>query len=134
MDWGLDAGDQSVTGNRVCIDTYLAATEAYIAYCSDNGYSTKVVFTTVPYDTEPTYEAGYQHYLKNEYIRNYVKANTTRILFDYADILAYEDNGALTTREWNGHTYPFITATNLSTSETFHISTTGAIRLAKAQW
>ena len=27
--WGLDAGDSVLTGNRVCMDTYLQAVEAY---------------------------------------------------------------------------------------------------------
>jgi hypothetical protein len=47
---GLDAGDYSITGNSVSLDTYLSATQSYIDYCSVNGYSTKVFFTTAPVD------------------------------------------------------------------------------------
>ena len=49
--WGLDAADQSVTGNRVSMDTYLSATEDYISYVTENHYPTKIVFTTGPVDS-----------------------------------------------------------------------------------
>ena len=39
--WGLDAADQSLTGNSVCLDTYLSATQEYIEYCETNNYNTK---------------------------------------------------------------------------------------------
>ena len=42
-------------------------------------------------------------------IRDYVAADATRILFDYADILCYDNNGTPTTVTWNGHTFPMIT-------------------------
>jgi hypothetical protein len=133
--WGLDAGDYALTGNAVCMDTYLAATKAYIDYCVANGYSTKVFFTTGPVDnTYYTGETGYQGYVKHEYIRNYVAADPSRILFDYADILCYDDNGTPTTITWNGHTYPAGTATNTYGGAIGHISSAGAIRLAKAMW
>jgi hypothetical protein len=67
--WGLDRGDESLTGNPVCMNTYLEATEQYIAFCKDNGYSTKVVFTTGPVDGY-TGENGYQRHIKHEYIRD----------------------------------------------------------------
>ncbi len=39
-------------------------------------------------------EAGYQGYLKNEErIREYVRADASRILLDYADILCYDNDG-----------------------------------------
>ena len=113
-EWGLDAADYSITGNSVSMDTYLSVTQQYIDYCTSNGYSTKVFFTTGPVDDSYTNgEAGYQGHIKHEYIRNYVKADPTRILFDYADILCYDDNGTPTTATWNGHTFPRITTTNL---------------------
>ena len=68
--FGLDEADYSITGNRVSMDTYLAATENYIAYCAANGYETKVVFTTGPVNFSD--ERGYQGYLKHEYIRKAV--------------------------------------------------------------
>ena len=132
--WGIDAADNAQTGNRVNLATYLAATEDYISYCASNGYPTKIVFTTHPVDAY-TGEGGYQVYLKNEAIRNYVDLDATRILFDYADILCYNDESETpNTTTWNGHTYPIITPTNGSPITTGHISNAGAVRLAKAQW
>ena len=132
-EWGLDASDYAETANSVSTDTYLSASEDYIAYCKANGYITNVVFTTGPADSF-TGEAGYQGYLKYQYIRNYVTADSARILFDYNDILCYDDDGIITTTTWKGHTYPIITQTNLGDGSLAHIGPQGAIRLAKAQW
>jgi hypothetical protein len=135
LPWGLDNADNGVSGNTVNLDTYLAATQSYIDYCTANGYSTKVFFTTGPVDTYFTGECGYQGHLKHERIRDYVDANPTRILFDYADILCYNNDGTPTTTTWSGHTYPTITSTNYTpTIGDFHISNAGALRLAKAMW
>jgi hypothetical protein len=133
LPWGLDSADSEITGNRVCMDTYLGATQDYINYCTLNSYSTKVVFTTGPVDSFDG-ENGYQRYIKDTYLRNYVLADSTRILFDYADILCYDDNGQQTTTTWDGHTYPVITTTNLGDGSIGHIGSAGCIRLAKAQW
>ena len=113
--WGLDDADNEVTGNTVNLDTYLNATQQYIDYCTANSIPTKVFFTTGPVNNLTTCsdEAEYQSWLKMERIRDYVKADTTRILFDYADILCYDDDGTESARTWNGHTIPCITATNL---------------------
>ncbi len=132
-EWGLDSGDYVLTANNVNTDTYLKATDDYITYCKTNGYITNVVFTTGPADFF-TGEAGYQGYLKHQYIRNYVAEDPTRILFDYNDILCYDDNGSVTTTTWKGHTYPVITKANLGDGSIGHIGLQGAIRLAKAQW
>jgi len=133
--WGLDAGDFSITGNSVCMDTYLSVTQEYIDYCETNGYPTKVFFTTGPVDLYyDNGEAGYQGYIKHEYIRDYVKADSTRILFDYADILCYNDDGSINTATWNGHTFPLITSANLNPVYVGHISSVGALRLGKALW
>jgi hypothetical protein len=132
--WGLDAADFSITGNSVCMDIYLEATQGYQDYCAVNGYDTKVIFTTPPVDTYYKDESGYQAWLKQEHIRAYVKANPARILFDYSDILCYDDAGSVTTRTWNGHVYPSITATNLGDGSIGHIGSAGTLRLAKAMW
>lgn len=134
LPWGIDAADNSITGNTVNMDTYLFATQQYIDYCIANGYKTKVFFTTAPVDTYFTGEDGYQGHLKHEHIRDFVKTDLKRILFDYADILCYDDNGIQTTTTWNGHVYPTITKTNLGDGSIGHIGTAGAIRLAKAMW
>jgi hypothetical protein len=130
--FGLDAEDFSITGNRVSMDTYIAATEDYITFCTANGYPTKVIFTTGP--LQNIKERGYQGYLKLEHIRNYVAADSSRILFDYHDILCFDNAGVLTTTTWEGHTYPVISSENSTPEEIGHISNIGAIRLAKAQW
>ncbi len=72
--------------------------------------------------------------MKYEHIRNYVKANPERILFDYADILCYDSNNNLTTLSWNGHTFPSISPSNHGDGSIGHISEEGAVRLAKATW
>jgi hypothetical protein len=132
--WGLDDADNAITGNTVNLDTYLAATQGYIDYCKSKGYDTKVFFTTPPVDTYFTGEMGYQGSLKHERIRDYVKGDTTRILFDYADILCYDDDGKQTTSAWNEHTYGTITVINGASPTVGHISSAGATRIAKAMW
>jgi hypothetical protein len=133
--WGLDAEDHALTGNTVCLDTYLAANQSYIDFCATNGYSTKVFFTTGPVNGSLSVgEGGYQGYLKEERIRAYVKSDPTRILFDYADILCYDDDGTHSTTTWNGHPYPVITVINYGDGSIGHISSAGALRLAKAVW
>jgi uncharacterized protein YjdB len=132
--WGLDAGDYSQTGNSVSLDTYLNATQEYIDFCKSSGYKTKVFFTTGPVDLYYTGESGYQGSLKHERIREFVRKDTTRILFDFADILCYDDDANQRTATWNGHTYRIITTKNLEPAESFHYSDAGAVRLAKAMW
>jgi hypothetical protein len=151
--WGLDSGDQTLTGNSVCMDTYLGAVEQYIKHCSDNGYTTKVIFTTGPVDdgngVMAGTENGFQREIKHDYIRDYVKANTTRVLFDYADILCWNNSGAEYNTNWNdgGTIRPHanIHPDNMKdydgswnmiahTEDGDHIGEVGALRLAKAMW
>jgi len=136
LGWGLDEDDYALTGNRVNLQTYFGAMEEYIAYSNSNGLGTKVIFTTGTVDFEGEWwgEGGYQGHIKHEAIRNYVKADPSRILFDYADILCFDDDGTMNTQTWNGHTYPSITSTNEMPRNYGHISDAGALRLAKAQW
>jgi len=114
------------------MDDYVDATEEYINHIKTNNYPTKIFFTTGPLDG-----AGgtYDKYLSYEFIRNSVDLDTTRILFDYADILSY-DNGSdvqYTITE-SGYTIPAITTTNIGDGSIGHISEVGAVRLAKAMW
>lgn len=134
--WGIDREDFIVTNNSVSLATYLEVTQEYIDYCKSKEYPTKVFFTTGPVDLLSSWEQenGYQGHLKHEQIRKYVKSDSTRILFDYADILCYDDNGLLTTMNWNGYTYPAIAPTNEQPVSSGHISELGSIRLAKAMW
>jgi hypothetical protein len=147
--WGLHASSDNLTENHVDMDDYIDATIEYINYILDNGYSTKVFFTTGPVDSTGSSlcpensESGYQRELKNSYIRDYAK-NHGQILFDYADILTYSDNESKGqyTCTWNGHTYPQIDPANkedygASTgpeSGDDHIGDVGALRLGKALW
>ena len=95
--WGLDSGDEVLTGNSVSMDTYLSAIEQYNSWCQANNIPTKCIFTTGPVDDEEQpiggTENGYQRELKQDHIRAYVAAGELRILFDYADILCWNDAG-----------------------------------------
>jgi hypothetical protein len=138
--WGLDAEDQALTGNSVCMDTYLNAVDEYNAHCQANGYPTRVFFTTGPVDSSSnTGENGYQRYLKHQYMRNYVQALGDGILFDYADILTWGDDGTQNTVTWTDYggteqTFPFIHPDNLLGGDVGHIGEVGALRLGKALW
>jgi hypothetical protein len=149
--WGLDAGDKALTGNSVCMDTYLNAVEQYIQHCTDNSYPTKAIFTTGPVDTENGTENGFQREIKHDYIRNYVAANNSRILFDYADILCWNNSGVKYLSNWNDggtlRSHANIHPDNLqdydeswniisgsADADGDHIGEVGALRLAKAMW
>ena len=140
--WGIDANDYAVTGNDVCMDDYLTATQEIIDYCTTNGIPTKVFFTTGPVDDAADNiipEALYQGYLKFKHIREYVAKHPDAILFDFADILCYNNAGELTTETWNGHIFPAISPENdqiqvYPYDHGVHIDMAGAVKLAKAMW
>ena len=142
--WGLDVEDSVLTGNRVCMDTYLNATQEYIDHCSTMGYSTKIFFTTGPIDGSSG-ESAYQRYIKHQHIRNYVIASDSAILFDYADILSWSNDGAENTQSWTdyggtAHTFQYIHSDNMLdldgsyAEDGDHIGQRGALRLSKAMW
>lgn len=142
--WGLDAADFDITGNTVCMDTYLNTVEAYNKYCDDNGYRCVVVFTTGPVDGSAGTESGLQREIKHQYIRNFARAGSKRVLFDYADILCWSDAGAHNTAVWNDGGTPRahdqIHPDNMRdldgsyAEDGDHIGQRGALRLAKAMW
>ena len=151
--WGLDADDQALTGNSVCMDTYLNAVEEYNRHCSTNGYATKVIFTTGPvddgYGIMAGTENGFQREIKHDYIRDFVRGSSARILFDYADILCWNNNGVQCITNWNdgGTIRPHanIHPDNMKdydgswniiphSEDGDHIGEVGALRLAKAMW
>jgi hypothetical protein len=135
--WGINDADNSISGNVVNMDDYITATQEYINYCKANNITTKVFFTTGPVDNDlgTSVEARYQAHLKYEQIRNYVNSGNSLFLFDFADILCYDNNGTPATTSWNGKTFPTITSTNaLPVVAEYHISSAGALRLAKALW
>lgn len=157
--WGLDDGDNALVGNSVNMDTYISATESYIDHCSANGYATVVFFTTGPVEggwTPDGNENRYQRYLKHEHIRDHVKTSGDRVLFDYADILTWGDDGIQDRfMPWvdhggTPHAIPYIHTDNSQDSITppppdfpsvlpgnlsdDHIGHVGALRLGKAMW
>ncbi|MBN1604606.1 MAG: Ig domain-containing protein [Chitinispirillaceae bacterium] len=138
--WGLDSGDFEITGNRVSLQTYLDTIDEYNEYSRTNGYLTIAVFATGPVDGgSATGEAGYQRYVKHQRIREFVMESQTRILFDYADILAYNDENEQHLETWTSPysgetcTFPAIHPDN-DTEDTGHISYAGALRIGKAMW
>jgi hypothetical protein len=111
---------------------YINATRSYIDYCADS-IDTKVFFTTGTVDSY-TGETGYNKHLGYESMRDSVNDHPTWILFDYADILCWDDDGNDSTTTWDGHIYPVIATNNLQGGGTGHIGMNGALRLAKAMW
>lgn len=144
IDYCYENNLEMVYGLILCYDggildatDYLKATQIYVDYCKSSGYKTVVFFSTGAIDdiNGQADERGYQKYKLYEDIRNYVKLDTTRVLFDYADILYYDDNSSdMTMVNWNTHTFPIITEKNSLPAQASHISASGELRLAKAMW
>ncbi len=149
MRWGLDSDDQALTGNSVCMDTYLEAIESYILYCKENSYPTTWVFTTGPVDYHGGTENGFQREIKHNYIRSYVLEDQSRVLFDYADILCRNNSGEHYLEDWNDdgtlRSHAQIHPDNMMdydaswnlvshSEDGDHIGEVGAVRLAKAMW
>lgn len=147
--WGLDSTDVALTGNRVTMDTYLQGVESYIRHCTDHSYPTKWIFTTGPVDNHGGTENGFQREIKHDYIRNYVAGDSSRILFDYADILCWSNGGEKNTVIWNDQDslrpHAQIHPENMMdydnnwnliphTEDGDHIGEVGAMRLARAMW
>jgi len=148
--WGLDAADQALTGNLTCMDTYLSAINAYNAYFVAHDIPTHAIFSTGPVDENAGTENGFQRELKNQFIRNYVSENPSRILFDYADILVHNNSGERNQATWNDdgilRPHDQIHPDNQldydvswhivdeNDADGDHIGEVGALRLAKAIW
>jgi len=133
--WGLDAGDIADAGNSITMQDYIDAVDAYNLHDPE----TKTFFTTSPVDNDGSAsrnigERGYQRYLKHEFIRDYVKSNQGKILFDYADILTHDSSGVQNIISWDGHQFPVIASENATPATVGHISEAGAIRIGKALW
>lgn len=145
--WGLDSGDSILTGNRVNMDYYLAAIEQYNAYCISNNIPTISIFTTGPVDGNSGTENGFQREIKHDYIRAYVSRNKSSILFDYADILCWNDYGQKYIVDWNDggiirshaqiHPDNLVNISGIDPEKDYgdyHIGEVGALRLGKAMW
>jgi hypothetical protein len=138
--WGLDDADSAITGNSLSLSSYLETVEEYRSYCRANGYVCEPVFSTGPVDGNngSNQEIGYQREVKHDYIRNYVKGDADRVLFDYADIMCYNDDDEPAEFTWSDggtpRTFRGIHPDNTLGAETGHIGSVGAVRLAKAMW
>ena len=147
--WGLDDGDQILTGNSVSMDDYLNAIEQYNAFYTANGMTTAAIFTTGPVDGYYE-ENAVQRELKHDHIREYVRAHPGAVLFDYADILCWNNSGVKYTEDWDDdgviRSYAQIHPDNMREYDSSwniippddhdgdHIGEVGALRIAKAMW
>jgi uncharacterized protein YjdB len=149
MRWGLDSDDQALTGNSVSMDTYLEAVESYQDYCEENSLPTRWIYTTGPVDDVGGTENGFQREIKHDYIRTHVMADASRILFDYADILCWNNEGEQHMVDWNDggdiRSHAQIHPNNMMdydaswntvahSEDGDHIGEVGTVRLAKAMW
>ena len=143
--WGLDAEDSVITRNPVNIGTYLKATQTYIDSCTSRGYKIKPYFSTGPVDPNDsrdrdTNEQAYQRELKHNRIREYVSVRPSVYLFDFADILCYNNAGQLATGTWTDdqgtvHTFHNIHPDYMvNRTYEYHFGPNGALRIAKATW
>ncbi len=152
--WGLDNDDNALTGNTVNMGTYLAAIQEWNSFCQANSIPTVVVYTTAPVDEVDNLNGGtensYQREIKQNYIRNHVASDNTRILFDFADILIYNNSGEKYQVAWNDNgtqryhdqMHPdnrmdYNASWNIvdeQDADGDHIGEVGALRLAKAMW
>ena len=135
--WGLDEEDSILTGNAVCLQTYLNAFQGF----QTNNPDVTVVYTTGPVDDPEVGgsnvgESGYQRYLKHEYIREWVRTQGG-FLFDWADILTHNPSGQQTLGVWNGHSFPICyppyDAAGRGYNES-HLSEEANLVLGKALW
>ncbi len=136
--WGIDADDNTVTGNSINLQTYLAAIDQY----NIHEPGTITMFTTGPAD-KYFGENGFQRYVKHEAIRKYVQDNPGKLLFDFAKILSYSNSGVQATESFTDRnsavaTYPVAHADNVDEYDggqgSGHVSQQGCIRLGKAIW
>jgi len=128
--WDSEIDSESEFGS------YISATKQYYEYVEDEEINTAILFTTGTVDGgEDTYgETGWYKHLGYEQIRDSVENGQSRYLFDYADILCYNNSDQVNTTTWNGHEYPIIHNDNYGGDYTGHIGMVGALRLAKAMW
>ena len=119
LGWCWDAG---LTPDD--FDDYVNATQGYSTYAKSLNSKVHVVFTTGPVDGTGT-AARDEKYAK---VRTHVNNSSDEILFDYADILQYNNTGVKLNT-----TYGTIHPDN-DGSTGAHIGNVGELRLAKAAW
>ncbi|MBN1962489.1 MAG: chitobiase/beta-hexosaminidase C-terminal domain-containing protein [Deltaproteobacteria bacterium] len=155
--WGIDSNDNQDGQHPITLHDYLLSVDEYNAHMP----TTTTFFSTGPVDgTKRLGEVGYQRYLKNEAIRDYVNLDSNRVLFDYADILSYGDDLTQNKTTWDSHEFPVVHSDNdienwgdqslwpdqygtydyhnygdgIANHARSHIGKNGCIRLAKAMW
>lgn len=107
-------------------DNYIKATQGYSTFAKSLGRRVKIVFTTGPIDGGGSANRDEKY----RRVRNHVDSSSDEILFDYADILQYNNAGNIVQA-----TYGTIHPDNMQIpSSSSHIGTTGELRLAKAAW
>ena len=151
LPWGLTADDYQYTGNRICMDNFIDGFNYFNDYFITEGYKTKLLFSTLPVDGDPAYgtvgtESGFQREIKSQYLRDYITTHDNIILFDYADILRYNNNGEHYQLAWNQsgtnryysqiHPDNLVNLPNTNNDPTMedHIGGVGSVRLGKALW
>lgn len=139
--WGLDLADTLLTSNHVCMQSYLDAIEFY----DTSNSVARAVYSTGPADNHSANETGYQRRVKHQTIRAFVRADSTRVFYDYSDILSHNNAGEEYVDEtgWTDfndefQTYPTIQAVNEGAYDggdgDCHVADTGVIRIGKGLW
>ena len=106
----------------------------------ENNLDIAIIYSTGPVDGSGKTDCrGYQRWLKNNFIRDWVKhGEKKRYLFDYADILCWNDADQEHLESSDGYTFPAIHPDNEGNYDGghggCHISQAGTVRLAKAMW
>ena len=125
-----------IATTKPCLNDYLAA----VAHYNQANPTTITLYTTGPVDGQSynTGERGYQRALKNEAIREWVRNDKSRWLFDYASILCYGATGTRNTVSWEGHGFEYLHDDYYGNYDggdgDCHINEKGCLRLAKAMW
>jgi hypothetical protein len=119
-----------------CLQNYINAVNTY-----NSSYPQSITFfSTGPVDgTGNTGANGYQRWLKNNYIREAAtQVNGTSYVFDYADILCWNDDGVQNTVTYDGNEFIHIHPDNEGNYDGgaggCHIGQAGCLRLGKAMW
>jgi hypothetical protein len=119
-----------------CLQHYIDAVNNYNSSYPES----KTFFSTGPVDGGGNTGAnGYQRWLKNSYIReSATTVSGTSYVFDYADILCWNDDGVQNTVTYNGNEFIHIHPDNAGNYDGgaggCHISQAGCLRLGKAMW
>jgi hypothetical protein len=137
--WGITDADSIFAKNSVNLYTYINAVNTYNTLHQTNS-DAHTILTTGPVDGRENTGRGYQRFLKHEELRKYASENDG-ILFDFADILCWNDQNIETQSTWNGHTFQNGDPTLVVGGTGYnggqggcHTYEAGCIRIGKALW